>query len=77
MDNIALVLSLFNKELVSVDFWKSYSLSPLGLRYLMVHKNLEEIDLGWWLVYFMDFYCGIVDFNFLIHKLSINKLFVI
>lgn len=51
MDHIAHVLSRSNKQLVSVDFWKSYNLSPLGLRYLMALKQLEEIDLGWWLVY--------------------------
>lgn len=51
MDNIAKVLSIFNHQLVSVDFWKSYTLSPIGLRCLTVLKNLEEIDLGWWLVF--------------------------
>jgi len=51
MDHIAFVLSVSNKQLVSVDFWKSYTLSPIGLRFLMVHTELEEIDLGWWLVF--------------------------
>lgn len=50
MDNIAYVLSMTNKELVSVDFWKSYTLSPKGLRFLTSHVHLEEIDLGWWSV---------------------------
>lgn len=53
MDNIARVLSSCNKELVSVDFWKSYTLSPIGLRYLTILRKLEEIDLGWWLVYYV------------------------
>ncbi|XP_060861011.1 F-box/LRR-repeat protein 4 [Metopolophium dirhodum] len=47
MDNVAYELSTWNKQLVSVDFWKSYTLSPTGLRYLTVLKQLEEIDLGW------------------------------
>jgi len=51
MDHIAFVLSKSNKQLVSVDFWKSYTLSPSGLRFLMVLNQLEEIDLGWWSVY--------------------------
>lgn len=51
MDHVAYKLSISNKQLVSVDFWKSYTLSPTGLRYLTALKQLEEIDLGWWLVY--------------------------
>jgi len=51
MDRVAYNLSISNKQLVSVDFWKSYTLSPTGLRHLTVLKYLEEIDLGWWLVY--------------------------
>jgi len=51
MDRVAYNLSISNKQLVSVDFWKSYTLSPNGLRHLTVLKHLEEIDLGWWLVY--------------------------
>lgn len=47
MDHIAYVLSKSNRQLVSVDFWKSYTLSPSGLRHLMALKQLEEIDLGW------------------------------
>lgn len=50
MDHVAYMLSVANKQLVSVDFWKSYTLSPSGLRFLTVLKDLEEIDLGWWLV---------------------------
>jgi len=51
MDHIAYTLSTSNKQLVSVDFWKSYTLSQTGLRFLTALKQLEEIDLGWWLVY--------------------------
>jgi len=51
MDSVAYHLSKSNKQLVSVDFWKCYTLSPSGLRYLTVLKHLEEIDLGWWSVY--------------------------
>ncbi|KAL5244612.1 hypothetical protein ACI65C_012022 [Semiaphis heraclei] len=47
MDSVAYNLSISNKQLVSVDFWKSYTLSPTGLHHLTVLKHLEEIDLGW------------------------------
>lgn len=50
MDRIAYILATKNMQLVSVDFWKSYTLSPVGLRFLTNLKQLEEIDLGWWLV---------------------------
>lgn len=61
MDHVAYVLSTSNKELVSVDFWKSYTLSPIGLRFLTVHKQLEEIDLGWWSVYTKILFNGYVN----------------
>lgn len=51
MDRVAFTLATSNKQLVSVDFWKSYTLSPNGLRFLTIHKQLEEIDLGWWFVF--------------------------
>ncbi|PSN29548.1 F-box/LRR-repeat protein 4, partial [Blattella germanica] len=46
MDDIALTLAMYNKELVSVDFWKTYSLTPVGVRALRKCKKLEEVDLG-------------------------------
>ncbi|XP_050540575.1 F-box/LRR-repeat protein 4 [Daktulosphaira vitifoliae] len=47
MDRVAFTLAFWNTDLVSVDFWKSYTLSPSGLRYLTACSKLEEIDLGW------------------------------
>lgn len=50
MDDIAQTLATYNKELVSVDFWKTYGLTPVGVRALRKCRNLEEVDLGWWYV---------------------------
>ncbi|XP_050666686.1 F-box/LRR-repeat protein 4 isoform X2 [Leptidea sinapis] len=47
MDSIALVLGAYCRELVSVDFWKSFSLTGLGLRALANCTKLQEIDVGW------------------------------
>ncbi|KDR23668.1 F-box/LRR-repeat protein 4-like isoform X2 [Zootermopsis nevadensis] len=47
MDDIAQTLATYNKELVSVDFWKTYSLTPVGVRALHKCGKLEELDLGW------------------------------
>lgn len=51
MDEIAQILGTYNKELISVDFWKTYSLTPIGIKYLSQCSLLEEIDIGWWLVF--------------------------
>lgn len=48
MDGIAEVLGTYNKKLISVDFWKTYSLTPKGIKYLSQCNLLEEIDIGWW-----------------------------
>lgn len=48
MDEIAEVLGTYNKELISVDFWKTYSLTPTGIKHLSQCSLLEEIDIGWW-----------------------------
>jgi F-box/leucine-rich repeat protein 4 len=48
MDDIAQTLATYNKELVSVDFWKTYGLTPVGVRALRKCRRLEEVDLGWW-----------------------------
>lgn len=48
MDEIAQILGTHNKELISVDFWKTYSLTPIGIKYLSQCSLLEEIDIGWW-----------------------------
>lgn len=50
MDDIAQTLAMYNKELVSVDFWKTYGLTPVGVRALRKCRKLEEVDLGWWYV---------------------------
>ncbi|XP_071446527.1 F-box/LRR-repeat protein 4 [Hetaerina americana] len=47
MDEVAVALSLHNKELSSIDFWKGYSLTNFGLQALSECKMLEEVDFGW------------------------------
>ncbi|PNF13730.1 F-box/LRR-repeat protein 4 [Cryptotermes secundus] len=47
MDDVAQTLAAYNKELVSVDFWKTYSLTPVGVKALHKCQKLEEVDLGW------------------------------
>ncbi|XP_048478464.1 F-box/LRR-repeat protein 4 [Plutella xylostella] len=47
MDDVATALSLHCPGLVSVDFWKSYSLSGAGLRALARCRGLREVDVGW------------------------------
>lgn len=49
--DIAQTLATFNKELVSVDFWKTYGLTAVGIRALSNCRKLEEVDLSWWYVY--------------------------
>lgn len=48
MDEIAQVLGCYNRGLISADFWKTYSLTPVGVKALCNCSQLEEIDLGWW-----------------------------
>lgn len=47
MDEVAQALGEFNPDLVSVDFWKTYSLTPVGVRAITRCKKLEEVDFGW------------------------------
>lgn len=47
MDEIAIQISMTNKEMVSLDFWKSQSFSNQGLRALAECHDLEEVDFGW------------------------------
>ncbi|XP_044728652.1 F-box/LRR-repeat protein 4 [Chrysoperla carnea] len=47
MDDVAFVLSRHNLDLISVDFWKSYSLSLPGLYALANCRKLQELDIGW------------------------------
>jgi len=47
MDEVAMTISRFNKEIVSVDFWKSHSFTSAGLLALAECDSLEEVDFGW------------------------------
>ncbi|XP_055371281.1 F-box/LRR-repeat protein 4 [Condylostylus longicornis] len=47
MDEIAQQISKYNKELISIDMWKSHSLSSIGLQALSVCEQIEEVDFGW------------------------------
>nr|CAD7425229.1 unnamed protein product [Timema monikensis] len=47
MDEIAQALALHCQNLVSVDFWKTYSLTPVGVRSLSMCSKLQEVDFGW------------------------------
>ncbi|CAB3261282.1 unnamed protein product [Arctia plantaginis] len=47
MDEVAIALGANCPHLVSVDFWKSYSLTPNGIRALGNCKKLQELDVGW------------------------------
>ncbi|XP_066993757.2 F-box/LRR-repeat protein 4 isoform X2 [Anabrus simplex] len=47
MDEVAQTLASCNPHLISVDFWKTYSLTPAGVKALGHCSNLEEVDLGW------------------------------
>ncbi|XP_073955874.1 F box and leucine-rich-repeat gene 4 isoform X2 [Choristoneura fumiferana] len=47
MDEVALALGANCPNLISVDFWKSYSLTPIGIRALGNCRNLQELDVGW------------------------------
>ncbi|XP_041979217.1 F-box/LRR-repeat protein 4 [Aricia agestis] len=47
MDEVAMALGANCPDLVSVDFWKSYSLTATGIRALGSCKELQELDVGW------------------------------
>ncbi|CAG9562054.1 unnamed protein product [Danaus chrysippus] len=47
MDEVALALGANCPDLMSVDFWKSYSLTAVGIRALGNCKKLQELDVGW------------------------------
>lgn len=48
MDDVAIQISKTNQEIISIDMWKSHSLSAIGLMALSQCKQLEEVDFGWW-----------------------------
>ncbi|KOB77619.1 putative fbxl4 [Operophtera brumata] len=47
MDDVAIALGTHCPNLKSVDFWKSYSLTPSGIRALGRCESLQELDVGW------------------------------
>ncbi|XP_049873276.1 F-box/LRR-repeat protein 4 [Pectinophora gossypiella] len=47
MDEVAIALGTNCPNLISVDFWKSYSLTPNGIRALHNCRKLQELDVGW------------------------------
>ncbi|CAG9786605.1 unnamed protein product [Diatraea saccharalis] len=47
MDEVAIELGANCPQLISVDFWKSYSLTPSGIRALGNCRHLQELDVGW------------------------------
>ncbi|CAH4027203.1 unnamed protein product [Pieris brassicae] len=47
MDEVAIALGANCPNLMSVDFWKSYSLTAVGIRALGHCKLLQELDVGW------------------------------
>ncbi|XP_053610124.1 F-box/LRR-repeat protein 4 isoform X2 [Plodia interpunctella] len=47
MDEVAIALGSNCPDLKSVDFWRSFSLTPNGIRVLGNCRNLQELDVGW------------------------------
>lgn len=48
MDEVVLEIGSNCPNLVSIDLWKNYSLTPVGIKALAKCKKLEEVDFGWW-----------------------------
>lgn len=51
MDEVVLAISENNKKLISLDLWKTSNLTQVGVSALSQCSLLEEVDLGWWLVF--------------------------
>lgn len=47
MDRIAIEIATSTPSIVSLDMWKSHSLSAVGLAALAQCTLLEEVDFGW------------------------------
>lgn len=47
MDQIALYIGKYNKQIVSIDMWKSHALTSIGILALAECHQLEEVDFGW------------------------------
>lgn len=50
MDEVVLEIGSNCPNLVSIDLWKNYSLTPVGIKALAKCRKLEEVDFGWWCV---------------------------
>ena len=48
MDEIATTISIYNPNIISLDMWKSHSLTSVGLLAMAKCQHLEEVDFGWW-----------------------------
>lgn len=49
MDETAITISQYNKEIQSIDMWKSRGLSSIGLLALATTcTELQEVEFGWW-----------------------------
>lgn len=47
MDEVCLMISAFNRNIQTVDMWKSHNLTTMGIRALSECPELEELDFGW------------------------------
>jgi F-box/leucine-rich repeat protein 4 len=47
LDDVCQQLKTYNRQLVSLDLWKSHSLTPIGITALSELRDLEEVDFGW------------------------------
>jgi hypothetical protein len=47
MDDVCMVISVFNPEIKAIDRWKSYARSNRGLNDISECLMLEDINLGW------------------------------
>ncbi|XP_077293273.1 F box and leucine-rich-repeat gene 4 isoform X2 [Arctopsyche grandis] len=47
MDEVAIEIGQNCPDLISIDLWKNYSLTPTGIKALAKCTKLEEVDFGW------------------------------
>ncbi|XP_071548734.1 F-box/LRR-repeat protein 4 [Panulirus ornatus] len=47
MDEVALTLATFSRDLVSLAAWKTHGITTKGLRALACITTLQDLDLGW------------------------------
>ncbi|XP_075155598.1 F box and leucine-rich-repeat gene 4 [Haematobia irritans] len=73
MDDVALHLSEYNQQLVSLDMWKAHFLSAQGVMALSKCHDLEEVDFGWCL---REATLGESLREFLINCPKLKKLFL-